>query len=356
MSRIILHVDMDSFYASIEKRENSNLEYQPVIVVQGPKEGRSVVAACSYEARKYGVISGMPLQTAKKLCPDATYKDANHDLYEETSSRIMDILRKHTDKFEKVSIDEAYLDVTSRVNNYKEAEKMSRKIKHIIKRKEKLTSSIGIAPNKTIAKIASANQKPDGITIVTPEKTKIFLNPLPVEKLPGVGKKTAQELRKLGIKTILDIIEKPKVILVERFGKNGVWIWNIANGIDETPVEESEDVKSRSREITLEEDTNNWMTIYKALNPIIVDVHRRTEAENLLFRTIGITLTFEDFHKITRSKTLQKHTSSNQIIQENVRQLLKEFQQEPKKIRHVGVRLSNLKPKEVDEPSLDKYI
>ena len=192
MSRIILHVDMDSFYASIEKREDPQLEYQPVIVVQGPKEGRGVVAACSYEARKYGVRSGMPLQIAKKLCPDATYKNANHDLYEETSIRIKDILRQHADKFEPVSIDEAYLDITSRVNDFKEAEKIAKKIKRVIKRKEDLTCSIGIAPNKTLAKIASANLKPDGITIVTPDKTKKFLNPLPVEKLPGVGKNTAQ--------------------------------------------------------------------------------------------------------------------------------------------------------------------
>jgi len=347
---------MDSFYASIEKREDSKLEYQPVIVVQGPKEGRGVVAACSYEGRKYGVRSGMPLQTAKKLCPDAAYKDADHDLYEEISIRIMDILRQHTDKFEPVSIDEAYLDITSRANDYKEAEKIAKKIKRIIKQKENLTSSIGIAPNKTIAKIASATRKPDGITIVTPEKTKIFLNPLPIEKLPGVGKKTAQELRKLEIKTIQDIVGTPKITLVEKFGKNGVWIWDIANGIDETPVKESEEIKSISKERTLEEDTNNWATIYKTTDSIIHEAHRRTEDENYLFRTIGITLTFEDFQKITRSKTLHKHTSSNQIIQENVRQLLKEFEQEPRKIRRIGVRLSNLKPKEEDEPSLDKYI
>tara|TARA_B100000315_G_scaffold245417_1_gene271256 strand:- start:200 stop:1243 length:1044 start_codon:yes stop_codon:yes gene_type:complete len=347
---------MDSFYASIEKREDPQLEYQPVIVVQGPKEGRGVVAACSYEAREYGVRSGMPLQTAKKLCPEAIYKDANHDLYEETSIRIMDILRQHTDKFQPVSIDEAYLDITSRADDYREAEKIAKKIKRIIKRKENLTSSIGIAPNKTIAKIASANRKPDGITIVTPEKTKIFLNPLPVEKLPGVGKKTAQELRKIGIKTIHDIVETPKVTLVERFGKNGVWIWDIANGIDETPVEESEEIKSISKERTLEEDTNNWATINKTINSIINEAHRRTEDENYLFRTIGITLTFEDFQKITRSKTLQKHTSSNQIMQENVRQLLKEFEQEPRRIRRIGVRISNLKLKEETEPSLDKYI
>ena len=347
---------MDSFYASIEKREDPKLEFQPVIVVQGPKEGRSVVAACSYEGRKYGVRSGMPLQIAKKLCPEATYKDANHDLYEETSIRIMDILRQYTDKFELVSIDEAYLDITSRANDYREAEKIAKRINRIIKRKENLTSSIGIAPNKTIAKIASANRKPDGITIITPEKTKRFLNPLPVEKLPGVGKKTAQELKKLGIKTIQDIVEKPKVTLVERFGKNGAWIWDIANGIDETPVEESEEIKSISKERTLEEDTNNWTIIHNMVEPIISEVHNRTEDENYIFRTIGITLTFEDFQKITRSKTLQKHTLSKQIIQENVIQMLKEFEQKPRKIRRLGIRISNLKPKNEAEYSLDKYI
>ena len=347
---------MDSFYASIEKREDPQLEYQPVIVIQGPKEGRGVVAACSYEARKYGVRSGMPLKTAKKLCPEAVYKNTNHELYAEISIRIMNILRQYTDKFESVSIDEAYLDISNIVNDYKEAEKIAKNIKRVIKRKENLTSSIGIAPNKTIAKIASANLKPDGITIVTPDKTKIFLNPLSVKKLPGVGKKTAQELRKLGIKTIRDIVEKPKVTLVERFGKNGVWIWDIANGIDETPVEESEEIKSISKERTLEEDTNNWTIIHNMVEPIISEVHNRTEDENYIFRTIGITLTFEDFQKITRSKTLQKHTLSKQIIQENVIQMLKEFEQKPRKIRRLGVRISNLKPKDEAEHSLDKYI
>ncbi|MFQ6135194.1 MAG: DNA polymerase IV [Nitrososphaerales archaeon] len=356
MARIVLHVDMDSFYTSVEKREDPKLKDQPVIVTQGPKQGRGVVASCSYEARRYGVKSGMPISTAYKLCPDAIYKEASHPLYEQTSERITNILREYADKIEPVSIDEAYLDITSRTTDYKEAEETARKIKQAIKRKERLTCSIGIAPNKTIAKIASAQQKPDGLTTVTPEQAKRFLEPLPVEKLPGVGRKTTEELRRLGVKTIRDLARTPRVTLVEKFGKNGIWMWDAANGIDETPVQETEEMKSISTQRTLEEDTDDWKTIYNTIDCMIEEVHSRAEEEGYLYRTIGVMLTFEDFQTTTRARTLQKHTTSKQAIQENARQLLKEFEPEPRKIRRIGVRVSNLKRKEYAEPPLDQYI
>lgn len=356
MARIILHVDMDSFYTSIEKREDPQLKDKPVIVRMGPKQGRGVVASCSYEARRYGVKSGMPISTAQRLCPDAVYRPPNFPLYEETSERIMNIFRQYTDKIEQVSIDEAYLDTTSRTTDYREAEKTAKKIKRTIKLKEKLTCSIGIAPNKTIAKIASAQQKPDGLTTVTPEQAKKFLEPLPVEKLPGVGRKTTEELRRLGVKTIHDLAETPKVTLVEKFGKNGIWMWDAANGIDETPVQEAEEMKSISTQRTLGEDTDDWKIIHNTITPMIEEVHSRVEEEGYLYRTIGVMLTFEDFKTITRARTLQKHTASKQAIQEYTTQLLKEFESEPRKIRRIGVRISNLKRKEYAEPPLDQYI
>lgn len=356
MSRIILHVDMDSFYASIEKNEDTNLKDQPVIVFMGRTEGRQAVAACSYETRKYGVKSGMPLSIAKKLCPKAVFKKANHDLYDEISKRIIDILKQYADKIEKVSIDEAYLDITNKAKDYREAKNISINIKNNIKQKENLTCSIGIAPNKTIAKIASANKKPDGITTVTPEHVKKFLHPLPVKKIPGIGKKTAEELQKIGVKTIEDIANKPKVTFVERFGKNGVWMWDVANGIDETPVKESDEMKSISTIRTLEEDTANWETIYETIDIMINEVFQRIKKENYLFKTIGIMLTFDDFKNTTRAKTLHKHVFSNEVIQETIKQLSNEFEKDPRKIRRIGVKISNFKLNNKTEYSLDQYI
>ncbi len=356
MTRIILHLDMDSFYASIEKKEDPNLKDQPVIVFMGRTEGRQAVAACSYEARKYGVRSGMPLSVAKKLCPKAVFIKSNYNLYNETSKRIMDILKQYSDKIEKVSIDEAYLDITNKAKDYREAKNISLKIKNVIKQKENLTCSIGIAPNKTIAKIASAYEKPDGITTIAPDRVKKFLHPLSVKKIPGIGKKTAEQLQKLGILTIEDISQKPKVILVEKFGKNGAWMWDIANGIDETPVQESDEIKSISTLRTLDEDTSNWETIYKIMNIMINEVYQRVKEENYLFKTIGIILTFEDFKNITRSKTLHKHIFSNEIIQETVKQLSNEFEKNPRKIRRVGIKISNFKLKDKIEHSLDQFI
>lgn len=356
MSRIILHVDMDSFYASIEKNEDTNLKDQPVIVFMGRTEGRQAVAACSYETRKYGVKSGMPLSIAKKLCPKAVFKKANHDLYDEISKRIIDILKQYADKIEKVSIDEAYLDITNKAKDYREAKNISINIKNNIKQKENLTCSIGIAPNKTIAKIASANKKPDGITTVTPERVKKFLYPLPVKKIPGIGKKTAEELQKIGVKTIEDIANKPKVTFVERFGKNGVWMWDVANGIDETPVKESDEMKSISTIRTLEEDTANWETIYETIDIMINEVFQRIKKENYLFKTIGIMLTFDDFKNTTRAKTLHKHVFSNEVIQETIKQLSNEFEKDPRKIRRIGVKISNFKLNNKTEYSLDQYI
>ncbi len=357
MARIILHVDMDSFYTSIEKREDPQLKGKPVIVGMGPKQDRGVVASCSYEARKYGVRSGMPISKAQRLCPEAIYKPPNFPLYEETSENMMNILRGYADKIEPISIDEAYLDITKRTKDYKEAEEIARKIKQAIKRKENLTCSIGIAPNKTIAKMASAKMKPDGLTIVTPEHAKKFLEPLSVEKIPGVGKKTGRELKKLGIKTISELAKTSKVKLVEKFGKNGIWMWNAANGIDEIPVEERDEMKSISSQRTLEEDTDDWKIIYTTINPMIDEVYNRVEEESCLFRTIGIMLMFDDFKTISRAKTLANHTSSKKVIQECVTQLFKEFESQNRNIRRIGVKISNLKRGEyLEHSSLDKYI
>jgi DNA polymerase IV (DinB-like DNA polymerase) len=347
---------MDSFYTSLEERVDPQLRSKPVIVRMGPKEGRGVVASCSYEARKYGIRSGMPIVTARRLCPGAIYRPPNFPLYETTSDRIMEILRQYSDIIEQVSIDEAYLDITSRAKDFRRAQVIARKIKSSIKKKEAVTCSIGIAENKIIAKIASAHHKPDGLTSVSPNLSKKFLEPLPVYKLPGVGKKTTEELGKLGIMIIRDLAKSSKVTLVEKFGKNGIWMWNAANGIDETPVVELEGIKSISSQRTLDEDTDDWEKIYAVIIPMLNEIHTRAKEENNLFKTIGVMLTFDNFKTITRSKTIQKHTISRRIIEVYVKRLLKEFETENRMIRRVGVRISNLRKDESSELPLDKFV
>jgi len=347
---------MDSFYPSVEKREDTSLNDKPVIVTIGPNEGRGVVTSCSYEARKYGVKSGMALQIARKLCPNAIYLPANFELYRETSERIMHILEQFTEQFEKVSIDEAYLDISNVIIDYKDAKKIALKIKKVIKSKEKITCSIGIAPNKIVAKIASGFNKPNGLTIVSPKDIKKFLEPLSVKKLPGIGKKTEVELKKLGIITIKDIADSSKVLLVEKFGKNGVWMWDAANGIDESPVEERGYRKSISTQRTLLEDIDEWNKIVNSFSPLIEEVLQRADEESYDFRTLGIMLTFDNFKKVTREKTLHLTKKSQSIIEEYVKQLLEEFRPEHRKIRRIGLKISNLMHKEKNRLLLDDYM
>ncbi|MBE0512696.1 DNA polymerase IV, partial [Candidatus Bathyarchaeota archaeon] len=200
-NKIIMHVDMDAFFAAVEEREHPEFKGMPIVVGADPKEGRGrgVVSSASYEAREFGVRSGMPISRAWKLCPEAVYLPVNYQSYVKVSNEIMGVLRKHADKFERWGIDEAFLDVTSKVKDYGEAEALAGRIKNEIFKKERLTCSVGIGPNKLVAKMASDFQKPDGLTIVKEEDAERFLSPLPVRKLLWVGRKTEQKLRRIGI-------------------------------------------------------------------------------------------------------------------------------------------------------------
>jgi DNA polymerase IV (DinB-like DNA polymerase) len=349
---------MDSFYTAVEKRERPELKDKPVIIVESPQHNleRGAVAACSYEARRFGVRSGIAASAAHRLCPDGVYLEPNHPLYEEVSHRIMDILRSYADTVEEASIDEAYLDISSRAADYIAAEKISREIKRAVKRKESITCSIGVAPNKTIAKIASDHQKPNGLTVVTPEAAKKFLEPLSVDKMPGVGRKTAEELDHLGVKTIGDLAHASKAVLVEHFGKNGAWMWNAANGVDETPVQEVEK-KSIGRLRTLDENTRDLEKILNALEPMIDEVHSQAEEEGFLYQNIAVTVIFEDYQLRSKSKTLREHTLSKQAIKETAKHLVRAFASDPRRIHRIGIKVANLKQKkEYGETPLDKYL
>jgi len=352
--RVILHVDMDAFYASAEGRRNPALAGLPVIVGADPKggTGRGVVAGCSYEARKFGVHSAQPISRAYRLCPQAVYLRPDFALYEEVSARIMDVLRSFSGKLEVMGLDEAFVDVSDNVTDFDQAAQLARKIKDEIKAREGLTCSIGVAPNKAIAKIASDYQKPDGITVVTPEEATLFLRSLPVSRISGVGKKTAEILTKVGVKTIGDLASLPAGRVVDLFGKWGIRLWEIANGVDETPVVTSYEIKSISNETTFEEDVGDRAVVIETLDKLAKDVHARAVHEGFMWRTIGIKLRFEDFSTFTRAKSKNEYTQSLEIVRDSVRSLFSEFEKDPRKIRLVGVRVSNLRRTDSSQETL----
>ncbi len=302
--------------------------------------------SCSYEARKFGVRSGMPISQAYKLCPQGVYVPPDFELYGETSDRAMEVLRRFADKFEQTSIDEAYMDVGDRCENYDQAIALAQEVKATLRKSEGLTVSVGIAPNKSIAKIASDLRKPDGLTIVHPDEAKAFLEPLPVGKISGVGKKTTEYLQQHGIETIGQLSQIPAKKLTDWFGKGGVWLWGIANGIEETPVEERGLRKSISVEQTFERDIQNKQVVFEALESLVKEVHERLLAERLLFRTVGIKVRFEGFQTFTREKTHTGYVDDQNVVREYVSHLFREFEKDRRRIRLVGAKLSDLKPAE----------
>jgi DNA polymerase IV (DinB-like DNA polymerase) len=305
-------------------------------------KGRGVVSTSNYEARKAGVRSGMPISQAWRLCSEAVYLPPNFPLYIKVSGEIMDIARKYTDKFEQWGIDEAFLDVTSKVKDYAEAEALARKIKQEIKEKQSLTCSIGVGPNKLIAKIASDFQKPDGLTIVREEEVEKFLVPLPVRKLLWVGRKTEAKLKVLGVNTIGDLARYDPSALTSMFGVMGLQMHLMAKGIDRSEVEERTGVKSVSHETTFEEDTADSALILQALDVLCVEVQKATENQHLLFKTVTLKIRYENFETHTKSKTLPFLTNRLHDLQKITRELLSTYLRKDRKVRLIGVRVSSL--------------
>ena len=342
--RVIMHVDMDHFFTAVEEREHPEFRGKPVIVGADPKggKGRGVVSTCNYEARKYGVRSGMPISRAWKLCPDAVYLPVNYDLYERVSAEIMRILRGYADKFECWGIDEAFLDVSSRVKDYAEAEELAKRIKREVFEKTGLTCSVGVGPNKLVAKIASDFRKPDGLTVVRDEEVNGFLAPLPVRRLLWVGWKTEQKLKKLGIKTIGDLARSDPTVLVEVFGNAlGTQLYLMAHGVDKSEVEERGRAKSISRDVTFEEDTDDSELILKTLDALCEQVYKDAMEQHLYFRTVTVRVRYEDFETHTHGKTLGFITNRLDDLKKTARELIQDFLRHYKKIRLVGVRISN---------------
>lgn len=338
----ILLVDMDGFFSSIEMVRHPELAGLPVVVGADPKggAGRGVVSTCSYEAREYGVHSGMPISRAYRLCPDAKFLPVDMALYQAVSGRIMNILASYADTFQRVSIDEAFILV--KTDDPEDVIETALDIKKAILAKERLTCSIGIGPNKLVAKIASDVRKPDGLTVVAPDEVCEFLDLLPAKKIPGIGKKTGQILKSMGIETIRDLREYDARKLVLRFGKLGYRMHDLACGIDRSEVKEDHTVKSIGREMTFEEDTSDPGLIYDSIDALADATHRALSKTGYLFRTVSVKVRFEDFDTRTRSKSIGFPSSDPELVKNISKNLISEFIGVAK-IRLIGIRLSNLR-------------
>lgn len=343
MNRVILHIDMDAFFASIEQLDNPRFKGKPVIV-GGSKRG--VVSTASYEAREFGVHSAIPIFEAKRLCPNGIYLPVRMSRYRELSDKIMSILDEFSPLVEQVSIDEAFIDISGTEKLHGIPEEVAFKIKTRIKEDTSLTCSIGIAPNKFLAKIASDIDKPDGLTIITGDKVQKFLSTLSVGKLPGVGDKTLKELKKLGIRFASDILKYPKEAFKKRFGKFGQRLIELAKGIDESKVTPYTQAKSISSEDTLPEDTNNLEVLKRWLMSQAEVVGRRLRKANLKGRTITLKLKYSDFRSVTRSRTINMPSNATKTIFDTASTLLENCGL-PAKVRLVGVGVSNF-----EEPAI----
>ncbi|MFQ5770283.1 MAG: DNA polymerase IV, partial [bacterium] len=339
MTRTILHLDMDAFFAAVEQLDNPQYRGKPVIVGADPKggKGRGVVATASYEARKYGIHSAMPISQAYRRCPHGIYLRGRSKRYSEVSQQVMAILQQFTPVIEKISIDEAFLDLTDSLKLFGSAPITGQKIKNRIREELHLTASIGIAPNKFVAKIASDLEKPDGFVLVQEGTEKTFLKNLPVSKLWGVGKKTEQVLKNMGISTIGQIAQLPEQELIRRLGKWGNALWRLANGMDARPVLTSTPRKSISQEITFDADTDNEELIERTLFRLADALTRLMRNKHLKGRTVTLKIRLEDFSTFTRSQSLSDFVDSTQVLKGIVIDLFRKFDRKNMKVRLIGI-------------------
>jgi DNA polymerase IV (DinB-like DNA polymerase) len=355
--RIIAHVDMDAFYAAVEERYNPQLRGRPVVVGADPKDGhgRGVVTTASYAARRYGIRSAMPITRAWRLAkaaerrgePAAVFIEGNHKLYGEVSGRIMAFLAQNAASFEEASIDEAYLDLSS-LGSFEAAAEKARGLKREILAREGLTCTVGIGPNKLVAKIASDFKKPDGLTVVRPDEVQAFLDPLPIRVIPGIGPKTELLLHERGIRTVGQLRALELARLVAEFGRWGEDLYAKARGLSDSPVSNEWEPKSIGEQETFEHDTLDPAFVLERARVLAHGVFERFDRQGFTaFRTVTVTVRFADFRTFTRSHTPREPlTTENALYTGAVRLLLPflDHRENPrqKKIRLIGVRAERL--------------
>jgi len=356
--RIILHVDMDAFYAAVEIRENPELEGKAVVVGADPrKHPRGVVLTASYEARRYGVRSAMSCVQALRQCPEAVFVPPHFELYGRVSGEIMSTLRGFADRLQPSGIEEGYLDVTGRAGgSFARAQELAREIKVAVRANHRLTCSIGVAPTKAVAKIASDLHKPDGLTVVPPDEVVEFLAPIPARKILGVGPKTAERLQELGLELIGDIQKYNRQDLVELLGAFGEYVHDVALGHDaDQVVEPSGPPESISTETTFERDLEAYDQVWPELEALVRSLHEQLLQEKYAFRTVGLKARYSNFETHTRSRSLKIHSTDLDPILILSQMMLKEILAPGRKIRLIGVRLSNLQEHAAPQATLAKW-
>lgn len=340
-SRKIIHIDMDAFYASIEQRDNPEYRGKPIAVGGSPQGRGGVVATASYEARKFGVRSAMSSKLAVQLCPDLIFVRPRFDVYKEVSQRIREIFRRYTDIIEPLSLDEAYLDVTTDKQQIGSAIDIAKKIKLAIKDELLLTASAGVSVNKFVAKIASDINKPDGMTFIGPSKIESFMEKLPVEKFFGVGKVTAGKMKKMGLHTGADLKRMEEAELVKHFGKAGKFYFKIVRGMDDRDVQPYRETKSVGAEDTFPYDLKELDEMHQELDKIAHIVCDRVKRYGLMGRTITLKIKYHDFKLVTRSRSYLEGVGDFDTIAACAKKLLEATDLDGKRIRLLGISISN---------------
>lgn len=347
-------MDMDAFFAAVEQRDHPEYRGKPVIV-GGPAKSRGVVSTCSYEARKFGIHSAMPTAKAWKLCPQGIFVNGNFPAYKEASIKIHEVFHMFSDKVEPLSLDEAYIDVTENKINCPSATIIAEKIRALIKERTGLTASAGVSYNKFLAKVASDFNKPDGITVVTPDMAEEFIEKLPVRKFWGVGKVTEKRMLQLGIKSGKELKQYKLYELIELFGKAGPFFYNIARGIDEREVETVRERKSVGKERTFKEDINDRDAMMDILNKIAAEVERALKKAGKMGLTITLKVKYHDFELATRSITAPGYIQKARDIMHYIPTLIDKTLIGKKAVRLLGISLSHFPEDQEDKYGLKQF-
>ncbi len=340
-SRRVLHCDMDCFYAAVHQRDDPSLRGKPV-VIGGRPESRGVVAAASYEVRRFGVHSAMPSSQARRLCPEAIFIPPDFRRYSRESEKIFAIYREITPLVQAVSIDEAYLDVTDHLGEAGSATAVAKEIRRRVREERGLTVSVGVGPNRLVAKIASDFHKPDGLTVVRPEKVQAFLDPLPVRRLHGVGPATEKALAELEVRTVAELRAVPLETLSVRFGKHGRLLFEFSRGIDDRPVEVHSERKSLGVENTYAEDLTDLARMEAEVERMATSVAEALARSGFASCTVTLKLRYSDFTTLTRSRTFPVPVYDGAVIAEVAKDLLRRTEASSRPVRLLGVTASNL--------------
>jgi DNA polymerase-4 len=345
---------MDAFYASIEQRDNPRLKGKPVIV-GGTPDQRGVVAACSYEARTFGIHSAMPSSRAYKLCPEAVFIGPRFDVYRSVSRQIRALFNAYTDLVEPLSLDEAFLDVTVNKRGIASATLIAQEIKAKIFKKTALTASAGVSFNKFLSKVASDMNKPDGLTVITPEEADAFIDRLPIRKFFGIGKVTERKMLEMNIKRGADLKKIDRARLIKLFGKVGGHYYSIVHGEDTRPVNPHRERKSLGKETTLNEDIDSKEQMVAILSELALEIEASVKKNRLYGKTVTLKVKYSDFQSITRSRTLEKPVVLSRDIIKHIKELLEKTDAGRKKVRLLGITISNFLEKAI-KPTQGKQL